>query len=529
MCWEVGVAEPGVPPAAAVGAALPPAVGTALGIVESVVPDALGPRVLELMADGGRFVMLVGLDERSVGGAGLAVEAVVARSDGLARVRAAVPLNEPAYPSITPLVPAAHWDEREARDLLGIVPVGHPDPRRLVLHETFPRGYHPLRKDVPSDVRPPIEERHFVPFEVHGEGVYQLPVGPIHAGVIEPGHFRFSAIGERVLHLDARLFFVHRGLEKLVEGRSFGAALPLVERACGVCTVTHALAYAQAVEELTDTEIPPRARWARVLLAELERLYNHVGDLGNICAGIGFHSGVARLGWLKERLLRLNDGLTGHRYLTGLIAPGGLVGDLDPGGLAGLVEVLDAIGREVAAAVRAVIRSEGAMERFHATGVVSTDTALALGALGVAARASGIAGDLRRDRPYAAYGELDVPLITAAAGDVAARFHIRAQEAHESLRLVREALGRLPAGPICSSLATTPVPGASALGAAEGPRGASWVWLRAGADGTIDRLRLRSASFANWPVVAAAAPGNLVPDFPLINKSFELCYACADR
>jgi Ni,Fe-hydrogenase III large subunit/Ni,Fe-hydrogenase III component G len=497
--------------------------------VERVAPAALGRRVAELLADGGRFVMLVGLDERSIGGAGLAVEAVVAQPDGLARVRADLPLAEPAYPSVTPHVPAAHWDEREARDLLGIIPVGHPDPRRLVLHETYPRGYHPLRKDVPGGVRPPLDERHFVPFEVHGEGVYQLPVGPIHAGVIEPGHFRFSAIGERVLHLDARLFFVHRGLEKLVEGRTFGSALPIVERACGVCTVTHALTYAQAVEALTATDVPPRARWARVLLAELERLYNHVGDLGNICAGIGFHSGTARLGWLKERLLRLNDALTGHRYLTGLVAPGGLVTDLDPGGLTALPETLAAIGRELAAAVRAVIRSEGVMGRLHATGVVSAETANALGALGVAARASGIGLDLRRDRPYAAYDELEVPLVIASGGDVAARFHVRAQEAHESVRLVHEAFGRLPAGPVLAPLATVPAPGASALGAAEGPRGASWIWLRAGADGTIDRLRLRSGSFANWPVVAAAVPGNLVPDFPLINKSFELCYACTDR
>ena len=171
--------------------------------------------------------MLIGLDERSVGGDGLAVETVVQRPDGsLARLRAAVPLDAAAFPSITPLVPAAHWDEREARDMLGIVPVGHPDPRRLVLHERWPRGYHPLRKDVPADVRPPPADRHFVPFEVHGEGVYQLPVGPIHAGVIEPGHFRFSAIGERILHLDARLFFTHRGLEKLVEGRPLMAAAP---------------------------------------------------------------------------------------------------------------------------------------------------------------------------------------------------------------------------------------------------------------------------------------------------------------
>ena len=498
--------------------------------LEWVDAGALGQRVSDLVDEEGRFVMVVGLDERSVGSEGLAVEAVVARADGrLARLRVALPLGEPSYTSISTLVPAAHWDEREAKDLFGIVPVGHPDPRRLVLHERWPRGYHPLRKDVPGNVRPPKADRHFVPFEVHGEGVYQLPVGPIHAGIIEPGHFRFSAIGERVLHLDARLGFVHRGLEKLVEGRSFGAALPIVERACGVCTVTHALAYSQAVETLTGILIPERARWARVLLAELERLYNHVGDLGNICAGIGFQPAVSRLAWLKERLLRANDALTGHRYLTGIVAPGGLLTDLDPRGLAALPETLDAISVELPAAIRSILRSEGVMARFHGTGVVSTETAAAFGALGVAARASGLTLDLRRDRPYAAYDELDVGLVTASAGDVAARFHVRAQEAHDSLRLVREAARRLPAGAVSAPLQATPAVGDSTLGAAEGPRGASWIWLRAGADGTIDRLRLRSASFAHWPVVAAAAPGNLVPDFPLINKSFELCYACTDR
>jgi Ni,Fe-hydrogenase III large subunit/Ni,Fe-hydrogenase III component G len=499
-------------------------------VIERVPAPDLGARVAGVVAEGGRFVMLVGLDDRSVGGDGMAVEAVALRPDGaLARFRAELPPEESGYPSITPLVPAAHWDEREARDLLGIVPVGHPDPRRLVLHERWPRGYHPLRKDVDGALRPPAADRRFVPFEVHGEGVYQLPVGPIHAGVIEPGHFRFSVIGERVLHLDARLFFVHRGLEKLVEGQSFAAATPIVERACGVCTVTHALAYADAVERLTGTSIPERARWARVVLAELERLYNHVGDLGNLCAGIGFQSGVSRLGYLKERLLRANDALTGHRYLTGLVVPGGLVADLDPDGIAALPATLAAIGIELASAVRAIVRSEGVMARFHGAGVVTRDTATALGALGVAARASGVDVDLRRDRPYAAYDELPVSVAGASSGDVAARFHVRAQEAHESLRLLRDALVRLPGGPVLAPLTTVPSAGESALGAAEGPRGASWTWLRAGADGTIDRLRLRSASFANWPVVAAAVPGDLVPDFPLINKSFELCYACTDR
>ena len=503
---------------------------TAIGTVEMVAPESLGSRVAQLVSAGGQLATLVGLDDRSVGGTGLAVEAVVVRQEApLDRLRAALPLAEPAYPSMSGLVPAAYWDEREMKDLLGIIPVGHTDPRRLVLHECFPAGYHPLRKDVSAHDRPPQAQRHFVPFEVHGEGVYQLPVGPIHAGVIEPGHFRFSAIGEKVLHLDARLFFVHRGLEKLVEGRSFGGALPIVERACGVCTVTHALAYAQAVERLTGTPVPPRASWTRVLLAELERVYNHVGDLGNMCAGVGFQSAVSRLGWLKERLLRANDALTGHRYLTGMIGPGGLLADLDARGLAALPATLEAIGAEVTLAVRSIVRSEGVMSRFHGTGVISAETAIAMGALGVAARASGVVRDLRVDQPYAEYGQLDVSSVTASSGDVAARFHVRAQEVHESLRLIRDALDRLPSGPVLAPLAATPVAGDSAVSGAEGPRGASWVWLRAGPDGTVDRLHLRSASFANWPVVAAAVPGNLVPDFPLINKSFELCYACTDR
>ncbi len=500
-----------------------------LDSVQPIEADALGPRVADLLEAGGRFVMLVGLDERAVGGDGLAVEVVVHAGDRLERLRAPLPLAAPAYPSISRLVLAAHWDEREAKDLLGIVPIGHPDPRRLVLHERWPAHFLPLRKDVPAGARPPVADRRFVPFEVHGEGVYQLPVGPIHAGVIEPGHFRFSAIGERVLHVDARLFFAHRGLEKLVEGRTWTTALPIVERACGVCTVAHATAYAQAVELLTATDIPPRAAWARVLLGELERLYNHVSDLGGMCAGVAFQSGVARFAWLKERLLRLNEALTGHRYLMGAIAPGGLAADLHADGLAGLPATIAELSDELASMVRAVVRSEGVMDRFHATGVVSETLAAQVGALGVAGRASGLTMDLRRDRPYAAYGEIEIEPVVGHGGDAAARFHVRAREAHESARLVLEARRRLPDGDVAAPMALMPALGASVASGVEGPRGASWIWLRAGSGGTIDRLRLRSASFANWPVVAAAVPGNLVPDFPLINKSFELCYACTDR
>jgi Ni,Fe-hydrogenase III large subunit len=266
-----------------------------------------------------------------------------------------------------------------------------------------------------------------------------------------------------------------------------------------------------------------------VLLAELERLYNHVGDLGNMCAGVGFNPGTSRLGWAKEQLLRLNEGLTGHRYLTAAVAPGGLRRDLDPAGLAALdVTILD-LDREVRGIVRGLVRSDGFMSRLHATGIVPLATAKRLGALGVAARASGDAADLRLDRPAEGYEGLGLEIATQTAGDAAARFHVRTQEAATSARLVRELAARLPTGPVRVPLANTAQPGASTLAGAEGPRGASWVWLMAGRDNTVERFHLRTASFANWPVVAAAVPGNLVPDFPLINKSFELCYACTDR
>jgi len=436
----------------------------------------------------------------------------------------------PEVPSLTAAIPAANWHEREMRDLFGIVPIGHPDPRPLVVHDGWPQGVFPLRKTFDGSQRVPVEPAAEFPHLVaEGEGVFEIPVGPIHAGIIEPGHFRFSSVGERILHLDAFLFFTHRGIEKLVEGRQFEAAMPVIERACGVCTVTHAMAFAQAVESLTATQIPDRAAWARVVVAELERTYNHVSDLGNICAGIGFHSGTSRLAALKERLLRLNEELTGHRYLMGIIGLGGLRADLDPSGLERVTAELPMLDRELAAAVRAVIRSDGVRNRTHGTGIVSRTMAESLGATGVAAKACGFDRDLRRDEPYARYGELRVEPTVGAAGDVAARFDVRAREAHDSIRLVLEAIAALPGGGVRTELSIMPAAGLSTISGVEGPRGTSRLWLRAGPDGTVDRVHLRSASFANWPVVAAAVPGDLVPDFPLINKSFELCYACTDR
>jgi Ni,Fe-hydrogenase III large subunit/NADH:ubiquinone oxidoreductase subunit C len=490
-------------------------------LLAAVSRQELGTAVGALVGLGASHVMLVAFDHDASRRAGATpapaptspnLEEVLAVPDGpIVRLRVELPVGDPSYPSLTPILPAAQWDEREAHDLHGIVPTGHPDLRPLVIHE------------------PPEPAAPFRSFVAHGDGVYQLPVGPIHAGIIEPGHFRFSAVGESVLYLDARLFYKHRGLERLVEGRTFAEALPIVERACGVCTVTHATVFSQAVERLTGTEPPPRAQAARVLLAEMERLYNHVGDLGNICAGVGFNFGVSRLGWQKSRLLRLNEALTGHRYLMGVVAPGGLRLDLDERGLLGLGPMVGDIEHEVRSIVRLLLRSDGFMNRLHGTGVLTREAAVRLGALGVAARASGLEADLRHDRPSGDYRDVYVPQIGSAAGDVAARFHVRAQEASGSATIIARLADSLPFGDSSVPLAGAAKPGAVALAGAEGPRGASWLWLMAGPDGRIARLHLRSASYANWPVVASVVPGNLVPDFPLINKSFELCYACTDR
>ena len=482
-----------------------------------------------LAGNGADLATMTGLDLTGLGQE-YAVEFVFSlpAANEFVRVRAAVPLDEPEYPSVTTVLPAAQWYEREVKDLLGIIPTDHPDPRRLVLHESWPHGYHPLRKGVSAVEQPPLDDRRFDYFEVHGEGIYELPVGPIHAGIIEPGHFRFSNAGELILHLDARLFYTHRGIEKLVEGRTFGEALYLVERTCGVCSVSHAVSFCSAVERMCGAELPARAVWLRTLLLELERLYNHVGDIGNICAGAGFHFGVSQGGILKERLQRANEELTGHRFLVGVAGLGGLRYDLDDGALQACGRTLSAVRYDFEAYLETVLSTGSFVTRITGAGRLERETALALGGTGTAARASGIDADYRRDHPHLAYGQLEPACHTREEGDVGARLRLRADEALTSFGLVEQILSCVPAGPVQKDLPDT-VAGSSALGYSESPRGSNVHWLMAGTDGRVERLRIRSASFANWPLVTRAVVGNMVPDFPLINKSFELCYACCDR
>ncbi len=499
--------------------------------LREVAPGELRPAVARLLADGWRFLTSAVVDERGTLGAFRLDQAFLhAARPGLALLRLRLPADRPEYPSLVPVLPAAHWDEREARDLFGVVPLGHPDPRRLVLPDDWPDHLHPLRRDVPWDARPaPVPGTGWAPGGAHGEGVVRIPVGPVHAGIIESGHFSFSVMGEAVLHVDLRLFQKHRGLEKVVEGRPWSDVPDAVERVCASCSASHQAAWSEAVEQILGWNLAPRAGQLRTVLLECERLWNHINDLAALPAGAGFAVAAMEGARLKERVLRLQGAAFGHRFLFGTIRPGGVTADLTAEGAATLRRELGALRDGAARLAQRLLGHPGFMDRATGTGVLRRDAAAALGAVGPAARASGLAEDLRVLRPSLGYRALAPLVVTEAAGDVAARLRVRCREIEVSFALLDRLLHALPGGPHW----TEPPAGAArasglGIGCNESPRGtcAHYVELR---DGRVLRLRIRSASFANWPLLGVAVPGNPIGDFPLINKSFELCYACCDR
>ena len=431
------------------------------------------------------------------------------------------------FPSLATRSFAASRFEREIRDLFGLTPRGHPDPRRLALHQFWPEGYHPLRRDAAmrgefADAGQPFPFRR-----VEGEGIFEITVGPVHAGIIEPGHFRFSVEGETIVNLETRLGFVHKGTEKLFETLPFERTPELAERVSGDTSAGHALAYCQALETLAGCEVPPRACWLRVVLLELERLYNHVADVGMIVNDTGFAFGHAHCFRIREELCRLNARVAGHRLLRGAVVPGGVAGPIAGaalGELASAVEALTAAFEEIA---RLSLDNTMVLERLQGTGRLTEQTARELQVVGLVGRASGIDADCRRDAPFAAYGELDVRVAVYATGDVWARTMVRLDEAREAARLIRAAAGRTPEGP--TRVALPPLPaGGQAFGVVEAWRGPVWHWVVADGPATLRRVKIVDPSFRNWPALEYAVLKNIVPDFPLCNKSFNLSYSGND-
>ena len=427
--------------------------------------------------------------------------------------------DDPAVRSLAYLSFAASRFEREMADLYGIRPVGHPKLRPLVRHEHWPEDWYPMRSNAATAPEfAGVGRFPFVPVE--GHGVYEIPVGPVHAGLIEPGHFRFSVAGETVLRLKARLWFVHRGLEKLFHGRPAGGAGELAERISGDTSVAHALAHSLAVEDALGIELPDEVHRLRAMLVELERLYNHVTDLGALANDVGFALANAHAQRIRERLLRLNASVTGHRLLRGAVRPGAATLQALPD-----VDQLRSIAADVAEVAQLTLQNGVVYDRFAGTAVLYPQDARGLGCLGYVARASGVRTDARLEHPTTA---LPVTEIGAAAGDVLARYTVRRDEFAATIVLACHLIESHSGPTEYAEPLPSPDGACTGIGIVEGWRGTIVHRVEVDAANRISRAKIVDPSWFNWPALPVAMADTIVPDFPLANKSFNQSYAGND-
>jgi len=476
-----------------------------------------------LAAGGARLLaMWASHGERASG----TVHAVFLVDSGTLLLKLPLVHHDATYPGLEAHFPCASRMQRAIADLSG-VRSSDPDARAWVRHNAWPPDFHPLRDPAQrlTDHDPGVDVYPFV--RVDGDGVHEIPVGPVHAGIIEPGHFRFSVVGEKVLRLEERLGYVHKGIERRFTELDIFDAHRLAARVSGDSAVAFSWAYCQALEAIAGITIAPRAAWLRALCLELERIANHLGDLGALGNDAGFAFGLAQFSRLKEHLLRACEAALGERYLMNAIVPGGTRCGLGTTEAQELKSTVTAIANEVAALRTIYDEHEGVRDRFTGAGVVTPELAARLGLIGLAGRASGQDFDLRCDVPCAPYTEVEVTKFGRRTGDVASRVAVRFDELKESARVIERLLTGLPAG---AYKETVPLPPAGALGVGliEGWRGPVLVALEAGTAGSIARCHPHDPSWQNWPVLEHAIIGNIVPDFPLINKSFNLSYSGHD-
>jgi Ni,Fe-hydrogenase III large subunit/Ni,Fe-hydrogenase III component G len=423
------------------------------------------------------------------------------------------------FPSVGARHPPAIRLERALHSLYGLTPFGARDTRPW-LDLGFWGVQYPLGARAPApEVRPPYE---FLPTE--GESLHQIPVGPVHAGIIEPGHFRFTASGETVVRLEQRLGYVHKGIDSLMAGATLERAARLAARTSGDSTVAYGIAFAHAVEAAANVQAPPRAQYLRALMAELERLANHFGDIGAICNDASFSLMYAHCGILREQVLRAADACFGHRLMMDRVVPGGVTRDLDPEGAVRIRETLRQIKQRFPRLVELYDNTASLQDRTVGTGIVKPEFVRQFGASGFVGRASGRNVDARKTPGYAPYHDLDFAVPVLTAGDVNARVWIRIREVEQSLRLIEQLIERMPAGPIATAVESGAGEG---LGFAEAFRGDVLAWVRL--DGArLACCHLRDPSWFQWPLLEAAIEANIVADFPLCNKSFNCSYSGHD-
>jgi Ni,Fe-hydrogenase III large subunit len=417
--------------------------------------------------------------------------------------------------SLTEITPAASWHEREVHECFNVEFAGHPALTPLLHH--VGRQHNGSNNQAARDSQ-------FL--EVQGEGVCEVPVGPVHAGTIEPGHFRFSVVGDTVLHLQLKLFFTHKGTEKLFENMAATEAVPLAESVSGDNCFAHAVAYCQAVEQLHGTEVPAKANSMRLIGLEVERLLAHIGDFGALCGDVGFSVPAAYCARIKEDLLRASASAIGTRYWRGVAVPGGVRQEIVATGARQFHELIRMAAEDFFAIAEQALNTPSVEDRFEGAGVLANTVATDLAVVGPVARASGIQLDVRRDHPYGAYEGLGLNVSTWQSGDVMARARIRVEEVRTSVRLILDCLQGLPEGRFYQPQSEAAT--GSAFATVESPRGELLYWLQL-EEGRIKRCHVRSPSFQNWPALPLAVAGNIIADFPLINKSFNLSYSGCDR
>jgi len=516
--------------------------------VGEIAPDDLHDICQQVREGGGRLVALWGSDARP---RGFMLHVVLINETGMVCLNVSLSVDQPAYPDISQIFPAASRMQRAAYDLLGLCAQDAPDQRKWVRHAAWSEGSFPLRKDFDAaasrsnphlnplpggeeaNVRSPaesgIQTLDDYPFvQVEGQGVHEIPVGPVHAGIIEPGHFRFSVIGERVLRLEERLGYTHKGIEKRFESMSLQQGATLAGRISGDSAVAYAWAYAMAAESIANVTPPGRALWLRALLLERERVANHLGDLGYLGNDVALAFGFAQFWILKEQVLRNNAALFGHRYLMDRIVPGGVTVNLDADGKRIIEQECDMLEREVNILRGIYEEHAGVQDRFIGTGRIEPKLAAQLGLCGMAGRASAQAWDARVQFATAPYDKLDVRMATYRNGDVAARVIVRFDELFESLRLQREILTNLIYEKESPTLLEKLPANGFGIGMVEGWRGEVLVAIHSDAAGKLTRVHPHDPSWQNWPLLEHAILDNIVPDFPLINKSFNLSYTGQD-
>lgn len=434
-----------------------------------------------------------------------------------------IPQDLSKFDALSKEIHSAALFEREIKEMFGILPEGSLDVRRLNLHdEVWPEKTYPLRKDfsLPASITPKGEYKFN---KVEGEGVFEVPVGPVHAGIIGPGHFRFSVAGEPIINLEIRLGWTHRGIEKILEDKSVIDAVGISERVSGDTSFAHSLAFCQAMEKICGLTVPGRALYLRGILLELERMYNHANDIGGIALDVGFSFPAALASIIKESILQLNFKLTGSRYLKGINTIGGLTKDVSSIGV--LIKSLVLIEKDFKRLLDILNASVSFMDRVDNTGALKRKTAEDFGVAGLAARACGIPTDLRKYFP-GIYERVKFNMAREQKGDVLARLGIRYFEFQESCRLIKEFSKILPEGDI--RVKDFQIKEGFGLGFVEAWRGAVLYWIKIDAKGKIERCKIVDPSHHNWQGLSYAVLGDIIPDFPVSNKSFDLSYSGND-